>query len=124
MVILGFGRTEIEEAKRIINECLTGIKGKSLEEAKQILDEIRDTYLAKDQEFSKLSRSEAPERYSHFYYSMYSPYEGKIIVMFVFQHVNRRHPFSPDGWAALDTRWMGIIDPVDESETVYMAVAN
>ena len=80
-IVLGFGRTE-EEQRNIIKER---IKETGLEATNKEFKDRAEIY-------DKQSKEEAPERYTYFY-----AYDNKII----FFHINRRHAFSPDGWALL-----------------------
>lgn len=60
-----------------------------------------------------MDRNDVPERYSYFWYVVNKIYDGKYIIEFSFHHINRRHPFSPDGWALLETKWILSIDDLD-----------
>mgnify|MGYP006383564061 CR=1 FL=1 len=65
-----------------------------------------------------MTREDAPDRYSYFWAIHHAIYEGKSIVEFTMHHINRRHAFSPDGWALLVTRWVLMVDPHD-GEVIY-----
>lgn len=83
-IILGFGAVEIrtrEEIKKLLIETC-----KNIEDLNRISKEWND----KNKFFDTMPKEEAPERYTNFYV-----YDGKI----KYHHINRRHPFSPDGWA-------------------------
>ena len=77
-IVLGFGTTEEQERKKI----------------KDYLSEHGETdkWNNKADEYDKMPKEKAPERYTRFYV-----YDNKI----KFHHINRRHAFSPDGWALL-----------------------
>jgi len=85
MVILGFGRQEEQERHKIKQALHDGTgSGASAEEILGRWNQAADTY-------DKMPRADAPERYTSVHY-----YDGTLH----FFHVNRNHPFSPDGWAA------------------------
>lgn len=85
-IILGFGSTEDSDRLQIRNELLTALQ------AKQTIKVVLKKWNDKADNYDALPMSEAPERYTRFWV-----YDSKI----VFHHINRRHPFSPDGWALL-----------------------
>jgi len=84
-IILGFGCQEERERARVI-EALDG-----LTDEKDIHMALRP-WNEKAKEYDKMPRETAPERYTSI-----SFYDGKLH----FSHINRQHPFSPDGWALL-----------------------
>ncbi len=96
-IILGFGNSETKTARTIIQECLAGIKKTGHNAIKPIEKKNHKTC----DEYDKMNRSNAPERYSRFW-----AFESGGFVKFSFHHINRRHPFSPDGWALLKTAWI------------------
>jgi len=104
-MILGFGTGEIEAAKRILRECYGAIEA-GTETPERIVKNIQEKYGTIGEANKKLSREDAPERYTYFWATYYQIYEGKYIVEFTMHHVNRRHPMSDDGWAVLSTKWI------------------
>ncbi len=82
--VLGFGCTE-EQVRNDVKNALIGalVNGKDTEE---VLKKWND----KADEYDKLPKETAPERYTRIFF-----YDGKL----VFHHINRRHGMSPDGWA-------------------------
>jgi len=82
MIVLGFGSVEQHTEREIINAFAAGGP-----EALKTWNAVADVY-------DKLPRGTAPQRYSRVFY-----YDGRLH----FHHVNREHPFSPDGWALLQT---------------------
>ncbi len=80
-LVFGFGCTE-EQVRHEVKEALAS-------EGREALKRWND----KANEYDKLSRQDAPERYTRVFC-----YGNKI----VFFHINRRHPFSPDGWALME----------------------
>lgn len=85
-MILGFGSTE-ENVRREVKEALLSAMAN-----KQNTDDVLKPWNDKADEYDKLSQDQAPERYSRIWF-----YGNKLI----FHHINRRHAFSPDGWALL-----------------------
>lgn len=86
-IILGFGAVETrtrEEIKKLLIETC-----KTVEDA----DRISKNWNDKNKVFDTMPREKAPERYTNFYV-----YDGKI----KYHHINRRHAFSPDGWALME----------------------
>ena len=100
-VILGFGDSETKTARKIIQECLSAIKKAKGELPANVIKPVEKKYHKTSDEYDKMSRSNAPERYSRFW-----AYESGGYIKFTFHHINRRHPFSPDGWALLKTNWI------------------
>lgn len=92
-IILGFGRVEVRERAKVKAALVDGAKcGRTV---KDILAHWND----KADEYDALPRGEAPERYTRVFC-----YDGKLC----FHHINRNHPFSPDGWALwqVDEPWL------------------
>ena len=86
MLALGFGCIEVEERDKIKRHLLAALlRGESA-------SAVSKAWNAEREKYDKMSRREAPERYTTFYV-----YDDAIH----FCHINRRHPFSPDGWALL-----------------------
>lgn len=123
-MILGFGKTETDAARAILAECAEALK---LDESEgdwvgvgegAKIGAIQKKYAEEGARFGKLSRQDAPERYSYFWAIPHKLYKGEYFVTFTIHHINRNHPFSPDGWASLVTRWVLHIDPHDGA-TIY-----
>ncbi len=90
-LILGFGCIEERERQRIKHALIAGaLKGLTTDE---VLAEWND----KADEYKKMPRGVAPERYTRVFY-----YDNELH----FHHINREHPMSPDGWAM-----MGVDEP-------------
>ena len=100
-MILGFGVTETTTARNIINECLIAIKENKDEHPLEIIETIREKYNDAYEANGEMNRSESPQRYSCFWV-----YESGECLLFNFHHINRRHPFSPDGWAMMKAQWV------------------
>jgi len=94
MIALGFGCVEEEEQQRIKRFLI-----RSLLEGKSVYD-VSAAWNVERKPYDKMSRDEAPERYTTFYV-----YDNEIH----YHHINRRHPFSPDGWALLQ-----VTEPLEE----------
>lgn len=107
--MLGFGQTEHEVALQIIEECASAL---SLS-GKDGLRAIEAKYADDGDRFKAMKREEAPERYTYFWASYYEVYPGRYFVAFTMHHINRKHAFSPDGWAMLETHWILSVDRVD-----------
>lgn len=90
-IILGFGSQE----EKVRND----VKSALLNEGEVALKRWNDDA----DKFDKIPRKEAPERYTRIFY-----YDNKL----VFHHINRQHPFSPDGWALMKVEEPFEIDPV------------
>lgn len=86
-IILGFGNIEEKVRQDIKNLLINAlIEGKNI-------NNILKEYNKKADEYDKLPKDKAPERYTRVWF-----YDKKL----TFHHINRRHPFSPDGWALLE----------------------
>jgi hypothetical protein len=86
-IVLGFGAVE-ERTRNEIKKLLID-KATTMHEAYLISKEWNEN----NKKFDVMKREDAPERYTNFYV-----YDGKI----KYNHINRRHPFSPDGWALME----------------------
>ena len=85
-MILGFGSTEEGERQKIKNALLAAaMRGEDLYN-------VSKTWNAERAKYDKMSRAEAPERYTTFHV-----YDGTIH----YQHINRNYPFSDDGWGMM-----------------------
>ena len=78
--VIGFGIVEEQEREKVRAMLCDGHSA----------DEIEAEYNPKADEYDKMPRETAPERYTRLYI-----YGGKIR----YHHINRRHALSPDGWA-------------------------
>lgn len=83
-IALGFGITEKNVEANVLKRIKNG----------EDIESIRKEYKEIAEKYDKMNREEAPERYSYFY-----NYGGSL----KFHHINRQHPFSPDGWGLLQT---------------------
>ena len=101
IMILGFGKVEDDTARTIMRECYKALGSDLGKDVHEIIRSIENDNKQSSDKYDKMSKSEAPERYSRFWTCTYNKY-----VEFVFHHINRRHAFSPDGWALLKTVWI------------------
>ncbi len=125
-MILGFGDTETKTAISIIEECISK-RNRNKEIFEQEIKKIKDKYYDLQEQYNDKSTDDVPERYSYFWFSVYKIYDGYFIITFWFHHINRRHPFSADGWALLKTYWIAEIkfnsnDLLDEEIRIYKSV--
>lgn len=119
-IIFGFGVTEEETARQIIKECADAIEATD-KDHKNAVEKVYEKYSDLDKKYKPMKSSDAPERYSYFFYSYYEMYPGNCVVKFSFHHINRQHPFSDDGWAMLATEWILAVDR-DDGVTIYKQV--
>jgi len=117
---VGFGNTEIKTAIKIIEECVAK-KNKNKKLFEQKIKKIKKKYDNLAEEYKNKNANEAPERYSYFWFSLYGIYDGYFIT-FLFHHINRRHPFSEDGWALLRTYWIAEIEFEDDSDDAEIRI--
>ena len=82
--ILGFGSTE-DNVRREVKDAVLGALLRK-EDVRTVLAKWNN----KADEFDKMPRGVAPERYTRIFF-----YGGELH----FHHINREHAFSPDGWA-------------------------
>jgi len=111
-MIIGFGSEETDTAKNIILEC--AIAGVAASKAKADVDaamkKIHVRLFAEAEKYKKMAKEDAPDRYSYFWHYHNKINESRFIVTFSFVHINRRHALSKDGWAALITEWVLVVD--------------
>ena len=100
-VILGFGTSEIDTARKILKECYEAIEKDRGRPASKAVSEVQAVYKKQDVEYGEKEASEVPERYSYFW-----AHESGEYFRFDFHHINRRHPLSSDGWALLKSTWI------------------
>lgn len=84
MFVLGFGSVETGVRKELRSKIMKA-KNDGID-----IHTFCKSLNAKNDEYDKMSKEEAPERYTNVYV-----YDNKIH----YSHINRRHAFSPDGWA-------------------------
>jgi hypothetical protein len=85
-IILGFGCIEVQVRAEITAAAREAVaNGRTVESVLAKWNELARVY-------DKQPRGVAPERYTSASY-----FGGKLH----FTHINREHPFSPDGWAGL-----------------------
>jgi len=112
-MVIGFGSTE-ENVEKEVTELIRS-------EIKKTVDLLTPDYfdtetikrVTKSVEFlAKRSREISdsyetdpnyPERYSSFYAYIVADC-NYVVAILKFHHINRRHAFSPDGWALLSTK--------------------
>lgn len=102
-MILGFGSTEREAASRVLSEIDDALQSGLGEEG---IKEIQRRHSEEADRNKKLSSADAPERYSEFWASHDEVHSELSYTHVRFLHYNRRHPFSPDGWAAMRSEWV------------------
>ncbi len=85
-IILGFGCVEEQVGRDVKNALVEGLANG------QTADSVLSKWNSKADEYDKLPRETAPERYTRVWH-----YDDALH----FHHINRQHPFSPDGWACL-----------------------
>jgi hypothetical protein len=121
-MIFGFGTTESESARRIIGECEMAIVA-APDNIDEAIAGVRRGYSKAGDRYKVMDRENAPERYTYFFYNFVPIYKGRYLVEFTMHHINRRHPFSPDGWALMVTHWMLSVN-ADGIARVYAEAAN
>jgi RNase adaptor protein for sRNA GlmZ degradation len=65
---------------------------------------IRSEQLKRVAEIYKTA-TKHPDRYSTLWFSVLHD-ASNVVVIFRFQHINRRHPMSPDGWASMTSKYV------------------
>lgn len=100
-VILGFGTTETNTAKKILKECYEAIEKDRGTSAIENIERVRSVYNKQYNEYGEKDASEVPERYCCFW-----AYKSEEYFRFNFHHINRRHPMSNDGWAMMKSTWI------------------
>lgn len=127
-IVLGFGSTEEsyrDKVKRdievIVSECVSG-KFKTLDDVwfgDELLKEIeqrvgdyaKETREA-EREIAKKEIKDRPERYSYVYIS-FAGTGSDLFFGIDANHINSRHPMSPDGMAMMsirDSKWIKVWD--------------
>ena len=87
-IAIGFGSVEKREEQKI-EWALYDLDEESNHAT---IKAVQNYWKRKADQYDRLSKEDAPERYTIFYLS-----GGE----FTFLHINRRHALSPDGWALL-----------------------
>lgn len=116
-MVIGFGRTEKETALKIIRECIEAWKT----DGPIGIERLQSKYVKMEKQYDDMSKKEAPERYTYFWADSHKTCDGNYIIEFEMNHINRRHPLSPDGWAMFTTNWLLKIDVFGDT-TIYQGV--
>ena len=123
-MIFGFGDGEKREAIRVLEETAKELKG-VMEKSKIecILESLSKKCKDRTDKNDKLDKNDAPERYSYYWTNLMYNHKDSFVVLYNFHHINRRHPFSSDGWALLSTKWMLEFYGIDNVFRIYEQVA-
>jgi len=87
VIILGFGSIE----ERVRHQVKDALRGMSEDEVHRWIEQWNQSA----DKYDVMPRDKAPERYTRIFF---------FDDILRFHHINRRHPFSPDGWAVLIIR--------------------
>jgi len=118
-MILGFGKTEEDTARNIINGCIkAALRANNEGDIGHAVDEVEVVYHSKADTYDKMDRESCPERYTRFWAHIIETPSYNILA-FTMHHINRRHGLSPDGWALFVTKWMATISTGDNEITIY-----
>lgn len=121
-MIIGFGSTEqafedgeqkaFEQyvAERYTEMGCQYITDELVAEVSKWLADREAGYRAKADEYK--TATEFPSRYSYYWARVISG-PSDIIAKISFHHINRRHAFSPDGWALMQTKRLFGVDSID-----------
>lgn len=123
-IVLGFGSTEEsyrEKVKRdmeiIVSECVSGrfsniddvwFDEEILKEIEKKVKEYAEDTRNKEKEIAKKEIKDRPERYS-FVYISFAGTGSDLFFGIDANHINSRHPMSPDGMAMMsirDSKWI------------------
>lgn len=118
-IVVGFGTTELEFAhneENALREYAEELfrehndRGKMEYFTKEFINEIENWVGKRRIENYNLCKhydkaEEYPERYSRFW-CIVTQSASDIVVIYNFLHTNRRHSFSPDGWAVMSGEHM------------------
>lgn len=109
-MIIGFGKTEIDNEVKELTEVFEIIKpliekkqffyydDKLIELIKKAVNKRQKELMDIGEKYKKEDRATVPERYFYYWANCIAT-SSKIIICFSFHHINRNHAFSPDGWA-------------------------
>jgi len=124
-MIIGFGSTETNLQNKLQDEITKYVCDLYVKEKP---DYISDAFVEKVTKWvnkkAEESRESAagyktaekfPDRYSSFYATVLKD-ASHIVFILKFSHINRRHAFSPDGWAMLQSEQFFYIDSWELSE--------
>jgi hypothetical protein len=101
-----------EFERKILRECAEIILKNDSENDPQgyrpaeEIEKIAEFYHEESEKNDKLSSNEVPERYSEFWFNLHKIPGPQYFVQVKFLHTLRRHPMSPDGWAAVETSYI------------------
>lgn len=118
-IILGFGKTEQQVEAELESRIFNHI---AFEYAEQKLDYFTDEFkaemcawidkqgiMSREQGDEYKASKEPPERYTYFYPRLIGD-ASYLVAIVKFHHINRRHPYSPDGWALMMNTKLFLID--------------
>lgn len=121
-MIIGFGSTEqaFEDAEQKAFEQYVAdrysamgcqyITEELVADVSKWLADRAAAYQAKGEEYK--AATDFPPRYSYYWARVISG-PSDIIAKISFHHINRRHAFSPDGWALMQTKRLFGVDSID-----------
>lgn len=115
--VLGFGSTENDFERQeceFVEKVARGNIGKDSYFDEKTIKNIERTIQERADCYHKLSEEyraseKYPDRYSYYFFKLLHDYTD-LVIIFTFMHINRRHAFSPDGWALLKTEKLYHID--------------
>jgi len=83
------------------------------------IEKIEKRYHDQNKKNDALSKEEVPELYSDFWCNLYKIPGHQYFVQFEFLHTYRRHPLSPDGWAAVETSYILYVETDTRLVRIY-----
>lgn len=119
-MIIGFGKTETDfedKLEQVLSEMVSDMYYPShyfeddfVSEVRKSADEMAKQSQNKSDEYKESETY--PDRYTQYWISTVAD-ASHIIFVVSFMHINRRHGFSPDGWACLQTKKAFVIEHMD-----------
>lgn len=119
-MIVGFGKTETD-FENALEDKLADMVASMYKTERYFSDEFVKKIRSAADAMADKSQKEAdsykdaetfPSRYSRFWISTVAD-ASHIIFVVSFHHINRRHAFSPDGWACLTNKKAFVVESID-----------
>ena len=119
---IGFGKTEEQTAINICKEIIRIVREhqpvQDEDKLKKAFKNFMEEYNKSAKKYNNLPSDEVPQRYTEIIYiTLHNIYSQKQIIKLSLCQINRQHPFSPDGTAAIFPEWIIIV--TDDKKKIY-----
>lgn len=115
-IVLGFGSSEQERQKvetDFVDSFISEARGQDAYFTPWLIAQLEEVLKLRaaeaDRLYEQYKTGDHPDRYSTFRATVLKD-ASNVVVIFHFSHINRCHPLSPDGWAAMYTTILHLVE--------------